>query len=78
LATRFWPASASGRTNSSTAAIPIKTCQDSSHSRAGSLAVTRVTTAPMNTGIIESSNATTNPTANSAANRLLAWRAKCQ
>jgi hypothetical protein len=78
LATRFWPVCASGRTTSSTAAMPMRVRQDSSHSRVGSLDVTRLTTRPMNTGIIESSNATTNPTANSAANRPFAWRAKCQ
>ena len=53
LATRFWPVSASGRSTSSTAAIPNRTCQESAHSRDGSLAVTNVMTRPMKTGIIE-------------------------
>ena len=33
---------------------------------------------PMNTGIIESSSATTKPAMNRPMNRPLAWRAKCQ
>jgi hypothetical protein len=78
LATRFWQVRASGRTTSNTAAMPISIGQDSPHSRAGSLAVTRLTTRPMKTGIVESSTATRKPVANSAANRTLAWRAKCQ
>ena len=43
-----------------------------------SLAVTSVMTRPMNTGISESTTATMKPTTNRAANRPLAWRAKCQ
>src|SRR6266436_1106824 len=78
LATRFWPVCASGRAMSNTAAIPSRVRHDSSHNRAGSLAVTRLTTRPMNTGIMESSVATRKPTANSATNRPLAWWAKCQ
>jgi len=56
--------------------IPVAELQ--ALSRSGLLAVTRVTTRPMNAGIIESSRATKKPTANSAINRPLAWRAKCQ
>ena len=78
LATRFWPVCASGRATSSTTAIPSKVGHDSAHNRAGSLDVTRLTTRPMNTGIMESRVATRKPTANSAANKPLAWRAKCQ
>ena len=74
-AIRFCAVSASGRTTSSTAAMPRSTCQDCSHRRAGSLDVTSVTTRPMKTGIIESSSATMNPVANRATNRPLAWRA---
>jgi hypothetical protein len=78
LATRFWPVSASGRATSSTAAMPSSVSHDVSHSRAGSLEVTKLMIRPMNTGIIESSSATRNPVMNSATNRPLAWRAKCQ
>ena len=75
LATRFWHVSASGRATRRTAAMPMSVRQESSHSRAGSLAVTRLTTRPMKTGTMESSSATVSPVANSAANRPLAWRA---
>src|ERR1700719_3361473 len=54
LATRFWPVNASGRTSNSTAAIPTSVRHDSAHSLAGSLDVTKLTTRPMNTGIMES------------------------
>jgi hypothetical protein len=75
---RFWLVSASGRTTSSTAAMPSKVRQDSSHRRSGSLPVINETTRPMNTGTIESSRATRNPVTNRPMNSPLAWRAKCQ
>jgi hypothetical protein len=71
----FCRVSASGRTSSSTIAIATRTGQKFANSSSGLLDVIRPTTRPMNTGIIESSTATTKPAANSAMNNPLAWRA---
>ena len=58
--------------------MPSSASQLSAHSVSGWLDVTSVTMRPMNTGMVESSRATIRPATNSAANRPLAWRAKCQ
>ena len=78
LLTRFCAICASGRSTSSTAAMPSSSGHCSVHSVAGLLDVTRVMMRPMNAGMLESSTATMKPATNSAANRPLAWRAKCQ
>jgi hypothetical protein len=72
LATIFCAVIASGRATMTSSAMPSSRCQDCANSRSGALAVTKVTRRPMNTGIIESSSATTRPTANSAVNSPLA------
>src|SRR6266566_2537744 len=75
---RFCAVSAIGRATSSTNAIPNRCGQNFANSSSGGLAVINVTMRPMNTGMVESSSATTKPAANKAANRPFAWRAKCQ
>jgi len=69
---------ASGRNSSTTTAMPSSAGHDSVHSVSGRLDVTSVTMRPMKAGIAASSSATIRPVTNSAANRPLAWRAKCQ
>ena len=69
LASRFCAVSASGRAISSTSAMPRRCGQNFANSSSGGLEVISVTMRPMNTGIVESSSATTKPAANSAANR---------
>src|SRR5262252_6554071 len=78
FAIRFCAVSAIGRATSSTNAIAKRCGQNFANSSSGGLAVISVTMRPMNTGMVESSNATTKPAANNAANRPFAWRAKCQ
>src|SRR5262249_36076768 len=78
LAIRFCVVSASGRATSSTAAMPRRCGQNFANSSSGGLAVISVTMRPMNTGMVESSSATTKPAANNAANRPFACWAKCQ
>ncbi len=78
LLTRFCAICASGRSSSSTKAMPSSIGQFSVQRRSGWLDVTSVTMWPMNTGIVELSSATIRPATNSAANSPLAWRAKCQ
>ncbi len=78
FAIRFCAVSAIGRAISSTTAIPSRCGQNFANSSSGGLAVIKVTMRPMNTGMVESSSATTKPAANNAANRPFAWRAKCQ
>ena len=46
--------------------------------RSGAWLETSDTTRPMKTGMVASNSATKNPATNSATNRPLAWRAKCQ
>ncbi len=78
FAIRFCAVSASGRAISSTSAIARRCGQNFANSSSGGLAVINVTMRPMNTGMVESSSATTKPAANRAANTPFAWRAKCQ
>ena len=78
LAMMFCEVSASGRSTSSTSAMPSRIGQNAANRVSGGLDVIRVTMRPMNTGISESSSASAKPAANSPANRPLAWRAKCQ
>ena len=78
FAIRFCAVSASGRAISSTSAIARRCGQNFANSSSGGLAVINVTMRPMNTGMVESSSATTKPAANRAANKPFAWRAKCQ
>jgi hypothetical protein len=78
LAIRFCAVSASGRATSSTKAMPRRCGQNRANNSSGGLAVINVMMRPMNTGMVESSKATTSPAANKAANRPFAWRAKCQ
>src|SRR5262249_37262789 len=61
FAIRFCAASASGRAISSTSAIPRRCGQNFANSSSGGLAVINVTMRPMNTGMVESSSATTRP-----------------
>ena len=61
LLTRFCAICASGRSSSSTTAMPSSIGQFSVHSVSGWLDVTRVTMRPMNTGMVESSSATIKP-----------------
>src|SRR6266404_2007870 len=58
--------------------FPSRCGQNFANSSSGGLAVINVTMRPMNTGMVESSSATTKPAANKAANRPFACRAKCQ
>jgi len=58
--------------------MPSSIGQDFASTLAGELFVTSVTTLPMKTGMVTSSSATAKPTTNSAMNRPLDWRAKCQ
>ena len=58
--------------------MPSSIGQFSVHSVSGLLDVTSVTMRPMKAGMEASSSATMKPATNSAANRPLAWRAKCQ
>ncbi len=78
LAMMFCVVSASGRSTSSTSAMPTRIGQKSANSVSGLLAVISVTTRPMNTGMSESSSATAKPATNSPMNKPLACRAKCQ
>src|SRR5215831_11038110 len=78
FAIRFCVVSAIERAISSTTAIPSRCGQNFANSSSGGLAVINVTMRPMNTGMVESSSATTKPAANNAANTPFAWRAKCQ
>ena len=78
LLTRFCAICASGRSSSSTTAMPSSIGQFSVHSVSGLLDVTSVTMRPMKAGMVESRMATMKPATNSAANSHFAWRAKCQ
>src|SRR5262249_43754157 len=78
LAIRFCVVSASGRATSSTSAMPTRCGQNFANSSSGGLAVISVTMRPMNTGMVESSSATTKPAGTTAPNRPSACRAKCQ
>lgn len=76
--TRCWVVAASGRSTTSTPAMPSSIGQAVANSSSGRELLTSTTSRPMNTGISSSSNATTKPMANSAMNRPFACRMKCQ
>src|SRR5262249_25250007 len=57
------------------APFPGDAARISRTARPAGLAVINVTMRPMNTGMVESSSATTRPAANKAANKPFAWRA---